>query len=78
MGVALTALTPPDGDPIVKLLDVTDAADAGRAVTAVKVPKEARATPREAATSLARLHGGPVTSLANTLFAFSMAPPLGG
>ena len=59
MGVALTALTPPVGDPIVKLLDVTDAADAGRAATAVKVPKEARATPRPAATSLARLHGGP-------------------
>jgi hypothetical protein len=59
VGVALTALTPPDGEPMVKLLEVTDAADAGRAVIAVRVPKDARATPRTLATSLARFHGGP-------------------
>jgi hypothetical protein len=37
-GVVVTELTPPVGDPIVKLLDVTDAANAGRAVAAVRLP----------------------------------------
>jgi hypothetical protein len=59
VGVTETELTPPVGDPIVKLLDVTDAADAGTAVTAVMVPKEATASTRLPAMNLARLQGLP-------------------
>jgi hypothetical protein len=58
VGLAVTALTPPVGDPIVKLLDVTDAADAGRAVTAVRVPNDATASARVPAASLARRRRG--------------------
>jgi hypothetical protein len=59
VGVAETALTPPDGDPIVKLLDVTDAvADAGKAATADTEPKTPRVSAKVPATSFARLHRG--------------------
>jgi hypothetical protein len=58
VGVAVTAFTPPVGAPIVKGLDWTLAARAGKAVTPVKVPKEARASARALAKSLTRLPPG--------------------
>jgi hypothetical protein len=77
-GVAVTVLTPPVGDPIVKLLDVTDAAEAGRTVMAVNVPKEATASTRLLATSLARLHGLFRGAINGRCICIRSLPPPGG